>query len=49
MEVLDLLEAAASAVREARQAAVDGEYDDPTLTQKLDRLIRALESAAAAS
>ncbi|MFC5728541.1 MULTISPECIES: hypothetical protein [Nocardioides] len=45
-EVLGLLAAAATSVREARQAAVGGRYGDPALMQELDRLLQALESGA---
>jgi hypothetical protein len=44
-DVLDLLAAATTAVREAREAAVDQEYDDADLVAKLTTLKEALERA----
>lgn len=47
-DVLDLLASATSAVREAREAAVDKKYDDPALDSKLAKLHDALEQASKA-
>lgn len=47
-QVLDLLQAASSAVREARQAALEEAYDDEALVTRLTTLGKALERASAA-
>lgn len=48
-DVLDLLESANSAVREARVAAVEEKYDDPDLVANLAKLHDDLEQASKAA